>query len=299
MSSPAGKPTKVGPAGETRGAAPGRPRALPVESVRRALRILRCFTPERPELGVSDIARILGFHKSTTHRLLNTLELEGFVHRVDGGRYALSWTVLVMASSIRASQTVRERVSAHLTELASRTRETAHLAVMDRGEVLYIEKVEGSWSLRMPSAVGNRVPLHCTGLGKVMLAGLPEDEASRLIAGQELDSLTPQTITDPSALAEHIDQVRKQGYALDAEELEEGLVCIAAPVRDEFDVTCAAISIAGPAPRLMGHLNEHIAQVRATADALSVALKPYARTLAAAATGAAPPAVTAGGEEWE
>lgn len=264
----------------------GAAQAVPVESVRRALRILRSFTPERPEVGVSDIARTLGMHKSTTHRLLTTLELEGFVHQTESGRYALSWAVLTLANAIPTSQAIRQHVFDHLRELANRTGETAHLAVLDRGEVLYVEKVEGSWSLRMPSAVGRRVPLHCTALGKVLVAGLDLEERRRLIAAHELHAPTARTITDPATLITETERVRAQGYALDMEEFEQGLVCIAAPICDERRRTCAAISIAGPAPRLLGHLDDRIGDVQATAEALSGALGPHAAALSAAPGGA-------------
>jgi len=252
--------------------------AVPVESVRRALRILGCFGPTRSELGVTDLAEMLVMHKSTVHRLLLTLEREGFVRQVSG-RYALTWRLLEIASGIPVRDGIRQTALRHLAKLSERSGETAHLAVLYSGQVLYVEKVEGTRALRMPSAVGRRVPLHCTALGKVLLAGVEESEARRLVFGAPLPSLTPNTITDPVALSKHVSQVRRRGFAIDREEIEEGLMCIAAPVSSSSESTCAAISIAGPVSRLEARLQDNIVAVRETCAGLSAELGPLAHQL--------------------
>lgn len=250
-----------------------------VESVRRALRILRCFSSETPEIGVTEAARALNMHKSTIHRLMVTMEREGFIHQVEGGRYALSWTIFEIATGVAAWQGIHETVLATLHELAQRTGETAHLAVLDDGDVLYVEKVEGTWSLRMPSAVGRRVPLHCTALGKTLLAGLDPAAARRIIYGRTWERLTRHTVTDPEALDREIVTVRERGYAIDREEIEEGLLCVAAPVVDDKGVTCAGVSIAAPASRAEQHLDENITAVKRACRDLSKKLGPRARRL--------------------
>jgi DNA-binding IclR family transcriptional regulator len=252
--------------------------ALPVESVRRALRILGCFGPGRGELGVTDVAGMLNMHKSTVHRLLLTLEQEGFVRQVSG-RYALTWRLLEIASGIPVRDGIRQTALRHLAKLSEQTGETAHLAVLYSGEVLYVEKVEGTRALRMPSAVGRRVPLHCTALGKVLLAGLDEHESRHLMFSAPLTRFTPDTVTDPMALREQISQVRRQGYAIDREEIEEGLGCIGAPVVAGDGSTCAGISISGPASRLEARLEDNVAAVRDTAAALSAELGALAQQL--------------------
>jgi DNA-binding IclR family transcriptional regulator len=252
--------------------------ALPVESVRRALRVLGCFGPGRGELGVTDIASMLDMHKSTVHRLLLTLEKEGFV-RQSAGRYALTWRLLEIASGIPVREGVRQATLRHLEKVVARTGETAHLAVLYVGQVLYVEKVEGTHALRMPSAVGRRVPLHCTALGKVILAGLNETERRRLVFDSALEQLTPNTITDPQVLWERVEEVSHAGYAIDHEEIEQGLMCIASPVCADDGTTCAAISIAAPASRLQAHLEEDISAVQETAAELSAALGAWAPQL--------------------
>ena len=252
--------------------------AVPVESVRRALRILGCFGPGVADLGVTDIALMLDMHKSTVHRLLLSLEQEGFVRQM-AGRYSLTWRLLEIASSIPLRDGLSATALKHFTKLVERTGETAHLAVLDAGKVLYVEKVTGTHQLRMPSAVGRRVPLHATALGKVLLAGLDETAAHRLISAIELERMTAHTIVDAQLLRTHIKQVAKQGYATDYEEIEDGLMCIAAPVTDDNGITCAAMSIAGPASRMRAHEDRNIVAVRETAVALSAELGPVASRL--------------------
>lgn len=262
-----------------------------VESVARALRILKCFSAERPELGATEVARLLNMHKSTAHRLLVTLAREGLIHQVEGGGYALSWTVVEIATGVAARQGVGRAVLATLKELTKQTGETAHLAVFEEGEVLYVEKVEGTWSLVMPSAVGRRVPLNCTALGKVLLAGLGESEARRMIYGRRWEAPTPHSITDPDRLEREVSSVRAQGYAIDCEEIELGLMCVAAPVVDDLGQTCAGMSIAAPSTRVHEHLDAYVAAVTKAASDLSLALGPRARELseATATTGKAGP----------
>lgn len=254
-----------------------------IGAVSRALRVLRCFSVDTPELGVSEIARRTELHKSTVHRLLATLESEGFIRQTSEGRYTLSLLLLELSAGVVAWEGVRETVLSALQQLTERTGETAHLAVMDAGEVLYIEKVEGTWSLRMPSSVGKRLPLNCTALGKVFLAGLDRAEGHRIIHGRQWEARTPKTLTRPDELEAEISTVREQGFALDQEEIEEGLVCIAAPVVDDRGRTSAAVSISAPASRTLAHLDERIEAVQETCRALSLALGPNARRLREAA----------------
>jgi IclR family transcriptional regulator, KDG regulon repressor len=268
------RPTKTSAHGEQ-----ARTVVPPVEAVRRALGILRCFSLERSELGVSDLARDLGLHKSTIHRLLATLEAEGFVRHADGGGYTLGWAVLELGAAVPVWQGVRQLILDVLTPLVASTGETAHLAVLDGDEVLYLEKVESSQRLRMPSAVGRRVPSYCTGLGKVLLAGLDDGTLAEVVARTSFKALTPHTVTDAATFRRQLAQVRAQGYALDAEELEEGLMCVAAPVMDAAGTTRAAISIAGPTSRIGRHLERHIGAVQAAAKRLSRRLGPHAERL--------------------
>jgi DNA-binding IclR family transcriptional regulator len=250
-----------------------------ISAVSRALRVLRCFSVDTPELGITEISRSLDIHKSTVHRLLATLEHEGFVRQIEGGRYMLSFALLELSAGVIAWEGIRETVLSSLQDLAKNTGETAHLAVLDAGEVLYIEKVEGKWSLRMPSSVGKRLPLNCTALGKVFLAGLDRHESHRIVHGQKWQTRTPNTLIDPYELETEVNAVRDQGYALDREEVEEGLVCIAAPIVDDRGITSAAVSISAPSSRILSRLEDHIEAVQEACTALSRTLGANARRL--------------------
>jgi len=250
-----------------------------VESVRRALRILKCFSLDSPEWGVTELARMLNMHKSTIHRLVTTMEREGFLYQVENGRYALSFAIFEIAAGVVAWQGIHDTLLKHLRELVEQTGETAHLAVLDQESALYVEKVEGTWALRMPSAVGRHVPLNCTSLGKVLLAGMESDECRRIVYETAWVARTAHSITDPDLVMKEIIAVRERGYAVDHQEIEEGLMCIAAPVRDDRGVTCAGVSIAGPAPRLANYLEDRVQCVKDAAARLSAALGPQARRL--------------------
>lgn len=257
----------------------------PVESVRRALKVLGSFSSEDGRsLGVTDIANKLAMNKSTVHRMLVTLESEGFVRQVDGQRYAVGWKLFELSASASPLDGMRDIVLDELQTLVNQTGETAHLAVLQDEQVLYVEKVESTRSLRMPSSVGETVPLHCTALGKVLLAGLAESESNRLIYGREHEAITPRTITDPDELRTAVALARDTGYAIDDEEIDEGLMCVAGPITDDRATVRAAISIAGPASRIRQDQEEKVQAVLECGRRLSRRLGANARRLNAALT---------------
>jgi DNA-binding IclR family transcriptional regulator len=219
--------------------------------VDRVVDILETFLWLGPELGVSEIARALDLKKATAHRLLASLRRRNMVAQDPiTRRYRLGGKLWELGSIATNQVDWSGRVKPFLERLTLETGETSHLAVLSDGQVLYVEKVESSRSLRMPSQVGRRLPFHCTGVGKALVAYLPEDVLEGLIARHGLARMTPFTITDASLLREDLARTRERGYAIDTEEIEEGLVCFAAPVRDHTAHVVAAISIAGPSSRL-------------------------------------------------
>ena len=240
-----------------------------IRSVQHALRILKCFSFERPELGITEIAGELGLHKSTVHRIMATMADEGFVERESSGRYTLGWRLFELGEAVHSRWSSGKLARETLETLVAQIGETAHLAVLDDSQVLYIEKVESPRMLRMPSSVGRRDPAHCTALGKVLLASLDEAALLSLIYGHPLVSLTPNTITDPDQLREEVRRVREQGFAVDREEYEIGLMCVAAPILDDTGRTCGAISIAGPTSRIQDSLDKHVSAVREACRVLS------------------------------
>lgn len=258
-----------------------RPSAVqPVESVRRALRVLRCFDVDHPELGVTQIAELLGIHKATVHRLLTTLEVEDFVCQTAERRYRLGFNAYRLGL-VAVPGHALQAVQVELQRLVAETGETAHFAVLDGNEVLYVEKVEGSHRLRLPSAVGRRVPAHCTALGKVLLASMTASDRLRILGDITWEKYTPRTIIDPVAFADHLQTVLADGVGFDEQEFEEGLTCAAAPVRGPTGAVVAGVSISGPSPRFERHREMYVAQVMHAAEALQAKAADYLQALSA------------------
>ena len=223
-----------------------------VQSVERAIAILRAFSRDKPERGVSELSRELGLHKSTVSRLLTTLERQGLVARnPETERYRLGLELITLAAQVVEHMDVREIARPHLRELSERCQETVNLAVLHEGQVLDLEQFAPPMrSVKNIGWVGRRMPPHCTAAGKVLLAHLPTDKLERFLRSR-LERLTPRTITDPERLREELDGVRAQGYAVAVEELEDGLNALAAPIYDHTGAVHAAVSLAGPAFRVL------------------------------------------------
>jgi IclR family KDG regulon transcriptional repressor len=222
-----------------------------VQVLDRALSILEVLGREGPELTLAELSERLRLPKSTAHRLLGVLEQHRFVERGQrGGRYRLGLRLFELGSKVIASLDLRERARRHLERLMLETGETSHLCVLDDGGVLYLDKVEASRTVRVPSIVGQRYPVHCGAAGKTLLAFLQDDELDNLIKARGLKAYTSNTITTPARLKSELQLIRERGYAVDNEEFEEGLRCIGAPVRDHSNKVVAAISIAGPTFRI-------------------------------------------------
>lgn len=263
-----------------------RPDAYGIRAVERAIAILKAFSPVAPELGVTDLARKLGFHKSTVHRLLATLERDGFVLQdAVTGRYRLGLPLLELGSLVITNMELRQVARPFLEEAHRACGETIHLGILDEGEVVYIDKIESTRRVRMYSQVGRRAPAHCTGLGKVLLAALSGPALDQVIQRRGLRAYTARTLTSPEAVRNHLAIVRQRGYAVDAGEHEELIRCGAAPVFDHTRQVVAAVSIAAvgvdvESPRF----KEYVALVQKCARSISEALG-YGRTVPAAAGG--------------
>ncbi|MPM86838.1 Transcriptional regulator KdgR [bioreactor metagenome] len=189
--------------------------------------------------------------KSTVHSLLSTLLQLGYVQQEEReGKYSLGLKLFELGQVVYYSMDLRAISMPYLTELSKIDEETIHLGVLSGGEVVYVDKVDSPRSIRTTSKIGKRSPVHCTGLGKVLLSSLSDDEIKNIIESKGLAKYTDNTITDPVILFQHIQEIRKNGFALDNEEIEEGLVCSAAPIKNALGETIAAISVSGPAHRL-------------------------------------------------
>jgi len=242
-----------------------------IQAIERAVAILNAFSAEEPELGVTDLADRLDLHKSTVHRFLVNLEAAGLVERDRRtSRYRLGLRIFELGGLVLQQMNLWDEALPFLEGLVSDTGETGHLAVLDGGEAVYIERVEARRALRIPSAIGRGYPAHATSLGKVLLANLDRESAMALVEERGLHRCTPRTITDPDALWRELDKVRVEGYAVDDEEYEEGLRCIGAPIVGHTGQIVAALGIGGPVTRVTPErVDELAALVMAAATSLS------------------------------
>ncbi len=214
-----------------------------VQSLDRALSLLDLVSFSDHELSLGEIAARSGLAKSTAHRLLRTLELRGFVARnPTSGGYRPG---LKNFRGFHGGPLVHRALS----DLAGRSGETANLGALVGFMVLYVDRADSPQALRWQLGVGERVPAHCSGLGKAILAHVSADAVERLLPPR-LDALTPNTITDRRAFIENLAETRRRGYALDDEEFMEGVRCVAMPIIGPGGEAVAAVSISGPAFRI-------------------------------------------------
>jgi DNA-binding IclR family transcriptional regulator len=240
----------------------------------RAVCILECFAPERTDLRLVEIAAATGLHKSTLYRLLEAMRAHRLIgFDAESGCYHPGLKLFEIGSLAAGRFALERHAHPTLEHLATVSGETAHLCVLDGSDVVYIAKVECTRTLRIPSAVGQRNPAYSTGVGKAILAFLAPAQLESYLAGTPLKAFTRKTLTTGRELKANLRQIAAQGYAVDDQEREDGVRCVAAPVRDHAGEVVAAISIAGPSIRVtkekIAELASHV--VRA-ADDISAAL---------------------------
>jgi DNA-binding IclR family transcriptional regulator len=245
----------------------------PIQSVDRALTLLETLAAENGETSLQTLSRKAGLNTSTAHRLLRALQSHDLVQQNATTRhYRLGLKLLELAWAVRSQLDLRQRARPSLEHLARQSGETANLAIREGSAAVYLDQAASSQPIRAFTQVGARVPLYCTGVGKVLLAYMAPDEVLAFLA-QKLVGYTPQTITDPAQLQDEITRTRGQGWALDGEEMEQDVRCIAAPVFDDQGRVVAALSIAGPAQRMgVGRIEDLVPIVKRAAQDVSIAL---------------------------
>jgi IclR family acetate operon transcriptional repressor len=248
-----------------------------VQSVDRALDLLEALAAADGEVAITALAGRTGLHVSTVHRLLATLLRRGYVRQnPDTSRYFAGAKLATLAEGRSRFGELRLRARPLLRALTEATRETANLVVLDDVQAVYIETVPSPQVVRLFTAVGNRTPLHATGAGKVLLASLPTVRRDGLLDRLELRGYTPRTIVDRAALRRALDEVRERGYAIDDEEYDDGVRCVAVAVGPP-GAPVAALSISAPANRLSRQRCAELAPVlRRTAVELADALRDQA-----------------------
>ncbi len=244
------------------------PAAL-VQSVDRALTVLEILGT-RGEAGVTEIAAELGVHKSTAFRLVAVLESRGFVEQLaDRGKYRLGFGIVRLAGATAAQMDLTREGRRACEELAVALGETVNMAILDGNRVVNISQARGAGSITSYNWVGQGTPLHATSSGKVLLAFAPDSVRKALLAGG-LARFTDATISDPDVLEGELREIERRGWAATAEEYEQGLNAVAAPVRDAEGRVIAAVSVSGPSFRLSQESFDGVAaRVMAAADELS------------------------------
>lgn len=241
-------------------------------TVDRILALLDCFTPARHHLALRELSQITGLHRSTVHRLASRLCSAGYLeHDRETASYRLGLRLFELGAIVLADMELVSQARPHLEALRDLTGETTHLGVLDRGEVVYVEKFEGKHLLNLTSPVGSRRPPHCTSLGKVLLAFLDERQVGQIAEQTGLPRFTEHTIADADTLVRELRQVRLLGYAVDNEETDIGLRCVGVPIRDFTGRVVASVGISGSTsrllptglPRLVGLLTEHAERISA------------------------------------
>jgi DNA-binding IclR family transcriptional regulator len=224
-----------------------------IRSVAKSLMILDLLSESRQGMPLTAIARKMEMAKSTVHGLLSTMRDYGFVEQSEfDGNYKLGNKLFELGSKVADNWDVHRIAPPYMQKLVDAMKETVHLVVLDKGEVLYIDKYEseGTQSFQIVSKIGSRLPAHCTGVGKVLLAFLPPQEAQQIISQKGLTRYTKNTITDPAGLELEFQKIRNQGFAEDNEEIMDSLRCVAAPIWDYNGKVSSAISISGPSTRM-------------------------------------------------
>jgi IclR family pca regulon transcriptional regulator len=219
-----------------------------VQSLDRGLAVIRAFDAEHAELTLSDVARATGLNRASARRFLHTLVELGYV-RTDGRLFALRPKILELGYSYLSSLSLPEVAMPHLEQLVEKVHESSSVSVLDGDEVVYVARVPTRRIMRIAIAVGTRFPAYATSMGRVLLAGQSDDWLDGYFATAPLTTITAYTISDAKRLRTELNRIRRDGYALVDQELEEGLRSIAAPIRDGDGRVVAAVNLSAHASR--------------------------------------------------
>ncbi len=217
----------------------------------RSLRVMELLAAEPVGLSIADLSRRLAAPKSSVFKILATLETRGYIRPTDrSGKFVLTTKLYRLGSTAVAHLNLKQDLYPLLVELARQTNETANLGVLDGDEAIYLESIEGSARVRVAVTPGERIALHCTALGKVLLAFLPPEQVTRLLKGRRLPARTPNTLRSVKALQAQLVLIRQRGYAFDDEEDHLDIRCLGAPIRNHTGQVVAAVSVTAPKHRM-------------------------------------------------
>ena len=244
-----------------------------VPSLDKALCILELLTQSRAGLTLPDLVGQSGLAKSSVHYLLVTLERRGYVHRNErAGRYLLGTKLFSLANSALKGLELRQKCAPHLAALRMRTGLTVHLAIFEQNEAVLISKHDGQGGSKTATWLGKRMEVHCTGLGKALVAFLPETEVTAIIQAHGLGRHNENTISSPKRFREELERVARMGYAVDDEEDELGMRCVGVPVFAPGRRPVAAVSLAGTTSEIVPENTSYlVTELKRTASRIGAA----------------------------
>lgn len=253
-------------------------------TVKNVGRILDLYDLDQPELGPTEVAAKLAMSKSKAHLLLTSMAEIGLLRRGHGGRYAIGWRALSLERLVTGNAPFRPLARAMALRLARHCGEMIHVAALDSGRVVYVDRVPGARAAAVPvSAVGATLPAHCSGVGKLLLAHLEPAEIDAVLDQHGMPQLTVATICDREALYAELHRIRRDGVAFDREEVQRGLSCVAAPIVDADGHVVAAMSISAPTARFEQQEHAYRATIVGAAEGVSRQLRAAVLPEAAAA----------------
>lgn len=237
----------------------------------KAFTLLELFSNSKSQWGVREMARHIGVHESTTYRLMSTLESLGILYKnPENDKYALGLKLHELGSRVKIYDSLVQLSRPDLIRVAHEIEETVHMGIWHRKGVLMIDKVESDKGLRLDSRIGQISPAHCTGLGKVLLSYNERSILDKRLEKQGLESYTPHTLTSKTELFKNLDLIKERGFAIDRQEFELGLICVAVPVFNNNGQIIAAISAAGPSDRFKeSHLQSYLEILKKGSEAIS------------------------------
>lgn len=240
-----------------------------LSSLDHALDVLNLFF-EHEELAASTAAKELGVSRTAAFRMLYTLEAKGFLTRTPDGAYRLGIKLFSLGSLAQSRMVLTGLVRPYLTRLAEATGETAHLAIMDGPQhVVFVDKVLGRLNLKMDTVLGDRRWAHQTATGKMLLSLKPREQWEQYARSAVFNKPTPNAITSAQGLYDELERTHERGWAIDNEESEEGLTCLAVPLVDGSGAAIAAISCSGPSTRMERNRDERLSELRRAAQAIA------------------------------
>lgn len=249
------------------------------KAVLRALSMLEAVAQRQGGLTLSELSRKLEVPKSTASYILHTLQTKGYLVRdKDTGKYRLGLKLLNLSHSVQTNVDLRELALPLLQHFVDRTKLSAHVAILDRGRAVYIEKIEAPGFVKMDTWVGKRVPVHTTAVGKALVSQMVEEEIEHILKERGMDRVTSKTITARTKFLHEIEKVKEQGYAIDDEENSDGVRCIAAPIYNAEGIIAAAVGTSGTLSQIDdAHLIKTIEMIKELARRVSHQLGHHTR----------------------